>query len=305
MNSGVSIEWGESSGAISYEYCIDESDDDTCDNWINVGNAQSISISNLNPLTTYYWQVRAINDTATIYANGSPTSFWSFTTREDILPPTIIVNQAIDQSDPVIIEPILFTATFSEPVVGFEPGDISFTGSTVFGDLVAAISGDGPTYTISVSGMTGDGSVVVSIPADVVTDLAGNLNTASSSTDNSVRYDDIPPTVTINQTPAQRDPAAQMPIIFDVVFSEPIVGFSSNDIDFSNSNAAGDLIAILVGGGPEFTLFVSGMTGSGDIIVSVPASSVKDLAGNYSLLSSSTDNSVMYLAPILWIPLIH
>jgi hypothetical protein len=34
----------------------------------------------LNPATTYYWQVRAINSYGTTYANGDETNYWRFTT---------------------------------------------------------------------------------------------------------------------------------------------------------------------------------------------------------------------------------
>jgi hypothetical protein len=47
---------------------------------------------------------------------------------------------------------------------------------------------DGTTFEISVSGMTGDGTVIASIPAGGVQDLAGNANLASTSTDNTVTY---------------------------------------------------------------------------------------------------------------------
>ena len=51
-----------------------------------------------------------------------------------------------------------------------------------------SVSGSGTTYVVSVSGITSDGTLIASIPAGMVHDLAGNLNTASTSTDNSVRF---------------------------------------------------------------------------------------------------------------------
>jgi hypothetical protein len=54
--------------------------------------------------------------------------------------------------------------------------------------------------------MTGTGTVVASIPAGRASDLAGNLNTASTSSDNSVTFDGAAPTVTINQAGGQADP---------------------------------------------------------------------------------------------------
>ena len=92
------------------------------------------------------------------------------------------VNQAAAQVDPAGAGPILFTVTFSETVTGFTAADISFAGSTAAGTLVASISGTGPVYTVSVTGMTSAGMVVVSIPAAAAVDLSGQQNAASTST---------------------------------------------------------------------------------------------------------------------------
>src|SRR4029077_2770983 len=76
--------------------------------------------------------------------------------------------------------PILFTVVFSEAVSGFTFADISFTGSTAGGTLLAAVSGSGPTYSVSVTGMTTDGSVSVRVPAAAAADAAGNLSAVSN-----------------------------------------------------------------------------------------------------------------------------
>ena len=50
--------------------------------------------------------------------------------------------------------------------------------------------------------------------------------TASTSTDNMVTFDNVAPTVTINQAAAPADPTGGGPILFDVQFSEPVYGFN-------------------------------------------------------------------------------
>ena len=70
--------------------------------------------------------------------------------------------------------------------------------------------------------MTGNGTVIASVAAGVAHDAAGNANTASTSTDNSVTYDATAPTVTINQAAGQADPTNALPINFTVVFSEAV-----------------------------------------------------------------------------------
>ncbi len=327
----------------------------------------------------------------------------------DTIAPTVTINQAAGQADPTSASPINFAVTFSETVTGFAASDISFAGSTVGGTLSAAVAGAGPTYNVAVSGMTGTGAVVVSVPAGAVTDAAGNASLASTSTDNSVAFstvdttaptvqsinrvgttpttaasvswtvlfnesvtgvgasdfalvttgavtgatittvsgsgsqytvtantgtgngtlglnlvdddtildtsanrlggtgpgngnftgqsytiDKVAPTVTINQAAGQADPTSAGPINFAVTFSETVTGFVASDISFAGSTGGGTLSAAVTGAGPTYNVAVSGMTGTGTVVVSVPAGAATDAAGNTSLASTSTDNTVAY-----------
>lgn len=75
----VTLQWGASSNTASYEYCIDTSNNSTCNaTWVNVGLATSANPT-LNAGITYYWQVRAINAVGTTNANGG--TWWRFSTR--------------------------------------------------------------------------------------------------------------------------------------------------------------------------------------------------------------------------------
>src|SRR5205823_3268164 len=56
------------------------------------------------------------------------------------------------------------------------------------GATTAAVSGAGPTYTITVTGMTQSGNVTATVVAGATQDSAGNPSAASTSTDNTVTY---------------------------------------------------------------------------------------------------------------------
>ena len=140
-----------------------------------------------------------------------------------VTPPTVTINQAAAQADPTNASPINFTVVFSEPVTDFATGDVTL-GRHGRGDHGGTVTGSGTTYNVAVSGMTGNGTVIATVAAGVAQDAAGNANTASTSTDNTVTYDVTPPTVTINQAAGQADPTNASPINFTVVFSEPVTG---------------------------------------------------------------------------------
>src|SRR5206468_3961455 len=130
------------------------------------------------------------------------------------------------------------------------------------------------------------------VPTGVVSDAAGNSNTASTSTDNTVSFDNVAPTVTINQAGGQADPTNASPINFAVVFSDAVSGFTSADVTIGGT--AGGTKTVTVSGGPStYNVAVSGMT-SGTVIATVPAGVVSDGAGNLNTASTSTDNTVTF-----------
>jgi hypothetical protein len=208
----------------------------------------------------------------------------------DMTSPSVTINQGAAQSDPTNSSPILFDVVFSESVTGFTTGDVSLSGSA--GATTATVSGSGTNYTVSVSGMTSDGTVIAYIPTNVAMDAAGNDNTASTSTDNQVVFDMTSPSVTINQGAAQSDPTNSSPILFDVVFSESVTGFTTGDVSLSGS--AGATTATVSGSGTNYTVSVSGMTSDGTVLAYIPTNVAMDAADNDNTASTSTDNEVLF-----------
>lgn len=82
--NGLVLNWTASANANFYEYCVDDTDNDTCNTtWISTGSTPSVTVSNLLPSTVLYWQVRAVNNSGTVYADGG--TWWSFSTTS-VLP---------------------------------------------------------------------------------------------------------------------------------------------------------------------------------------------------------------------------
>jgi hypothetical protein len=78
----LTLSWAASSGATSYQYCYDKTNNNACTTWISTGTSTSVLISSLSANTAYYWHVRAVNTTGTTYSNASSTVFWKFTTAQ-------------------------------------------------------------------------------------------------------------------------------------------------------------------------------------------------------------------------------
>jgi hypothetical protein len=75
----LSLSWGTSPDAVSYEYCYDTVNNNSCDgSWTDVGTSTSTNLSGLDMGASYFWQVRAVNPEGSTQADGG--SWWGFTT---------------------------------------------------------------------------------------------------------------------------------------------------------------------------------------------------------------------------------
>ena len=121
----------------------------------------------------------------------------------DNLKPGVTINQAGGQPDPDATSPIFYDVVFTEDVTGFAAGDVTLSGATA---SVTNVTGGPTDYSVEVT-PTANGIVTATIPAGGATDVAGNTNNASSSSDNDIEFsgagctDGTPSTITI--TPSQ------------------------------------------------------------------------------------------------------
>jgi len=114
----------------------------------------------------------------------------------------------------------------------------------------------------------------------------------------SVAVDLTPPTATINQGATQRDPAYSDPLVFDVQFSEPVTGFTHEDVVIEGTapGECGSRGCVWVEGvGRSYQVTVGWLTGNGSVIARVRPGAATDLSGNVSLASTSTDNTVDFV----------
>ncbi|HEX6943043.1 MAG TPA: hypothetical protein VF128_08935 [Gemmatimonadaceae bacterium] len=120
--------------------------------------------------------------------------------RWDQAAPSVTINQGASQADPTSASSVTFDVVFSEEVFGFQ--DIVLGGTA--NPTTALVTGGPLSYTVTVSGMSTNGTVTASIAAGVAVDAALNSSVASTSTDNSVTWggDPTPPQTTIALSPS-------------------------------------------------------------------------------------------------------
>ncbi len=244
------------------------------------------------PEGTFFYSIRQIVNGQTSSASETlPVTI-------DRTRPQIMVEQFSTQADPTREVYVRYVALFAEPVFGFGPSDISLVGSTAnVTNVEVSVYQDVVPNQIYITGIVSNGDYVrASIPANVLTDAAGNLNMASVSSDNTIVVDNVAPTVTVEQHVEQPDPTDKLPIRYSVVFSEPVTGFSRSSLSFFGSTVdRSNLSSEITGSGSTYEVAIGGLGQMDGILrLSVQSGGGRDLIGNNSSPSTSIDNSVLF-----------
>ena len=120
---------------------------------------------------------------------GEPATDETYTV--DNISPTSVIDQAAGQADPATSLPIEFSVVFNEDVTGFTSSDLVF-GGTAAGTPSGTVTGGPQAFTVSVSGLTGDGTITMSYNTGAASDLVGNSSTLPTLTDNEVTFNGDP-----------------------------------------------------------------------------------------------------------------
>ncbi len=219
------------------------------------------------------------NVTLTLTASGSgiqdeefnalPDDATATVAYTDVTAPTATITPDATTSND---DPLLFTITFGEDVVGVDAADVSATGSET-GDLTMAnfTEVSPAVYTVEVSGMESGEEVTLTLTASgsgIQDDGANDLVDDATAT---VTYDDVTqPTATITPDGA---PSNDDPIVFTITFDEAVTGVDVADLSATGS-VTGDLTlaSFTAVSTTEYTVEVTGMQSGEEVTLTLTAS---------------------------------
>ncbi len=179
--------------------------------------------------------------------------------------------------------PVSFTVTYSDAHFSsatLNAGDITVNSTGTASPSIVTVTGSGTTRTVTLSGITGDGTLGISVASGTAADTAGN--TADSAGPSSFfAVDNTSPTVSISAPSA--GVTAGGPVSFTVTYSD--ANFSSatlnaGDITVNSIGATSPSIVTVTGSGTTRTVTLSGITGDGMLGISVASGTAYDMAGN-------------------------
>ena len=171
-------------------------------------------------------------------------------------------------------------------VTATNPSSASFPGAESPG---TTISIDAGSYSVAESGGPSGYAATLSAGCSGSAVVGGSYTCTITN--------DQKPTETINQAVSQADPTNNASIHFTVQFSEPVTDFDDlTDVTLSGS-ASASVTSITPLGGNAYDVLVTASS-FGTVTATVPAGVAVDAASNPNVASTSTDNTVSYLASV-------
>ena len=199
------------SGAASFECSLDDAPFAEC--------ASPHQVTDLAD-GSHFFAVRAVDDQGKADTDY-PIHFWTV----DATPPTTTIAFT-----DVLPGSIHFTVNFTEPVNGFANDDVALSGTAGATTAVITNLHDRMAFDLAVSGMTGDGTIILAIAAGAATDAAGNGNTAATLT---WTNDTTGPAVTITAAPPDPSNSAEAVFTFSSDDATATIACSLDGADFT------------------------------------------------------------------------
>ena len=212
---------------------------------------------------------------ATDAAGNTNAAATQFSITSDQAAPTLTIGapSAADTTG----GPVTYTVTYvGANTIMLADGDVTLdkTGSA---DGTVAVSGSGLTRTVTISSITGDGTLGVTLAAGTASDTAGNT-AASAGPSSTFNVDNTAPTPTI-AGPAS--PTGSDPFDVTIDFGETVIGFVQGDITVVN----GSVTNVTDNGNGNFTATID-VTAAGQVTVDVAANVADDQAGNANVAAA-------------------
>ena len=176
--------------------------------------------------------------------------------------------------------PVTYTVTYSDANFNSSTlanGNITLNSTgTATGNV--NVTGSGTTRTVTISSITGTGTLGISIASGTASDTAGNTAPAAGPS-TTFTVDNTPPGISIGAPSASLTTSG--PISYTITYSgESSITLSSGNITVNSTGSASAGSVNVSGSGSTRTVQLSSITGDGTLGISIAAGTASDAAGN-------------------------
>lgn len=254
----------------------------------NAGKNLSWTLTGL-PARDYYWSVQAIDSAFA----GSAWATEAF--LPDPTPP--VISLGAPSASLTNVGPVTCSVTYLGAYsITLAAADISLI-RTGTANGVVTVSGTGlSTRTITISNITGDGTLAISIAPGTATNNSGSCLGVGPTA--AVTVDNDAPTIALGALSGSV--TKHGPITCEVTYGgADAITLEAGDVTLAKTGTADGVIAIAESGSTTRTLTISGITGDGTLGISIASGTAHDAAGNAAPAAASGTCVVDNTAPTL------
>ncbi|MEG5250861.1 hypothetical protein QUB67_32530, partial [Microcoleus sp. ARI1-A1] len=220
--------------------------------------------------------------------------------------PTVDGIQLAD-ANPAKADTVNYTVTFNQSVTGVDIADFTLNSTAVTGASIAAVTGSGQTYNVSVNTGKGSGTVGLNLVDNdsINNSLLVPLGDVGQGNGNfmgpTYTIDKTPPTVSF--APVAPDPRNSSVTTIPITFSEPVTNFNTADLTLTNNGVVVPLTGATLNSSDNTNWTLDNLTGltGGDgnyqLSLTAAGSGIADQAGNALNTNASDIWSADFTAP--------
>jgi microcystin-dependent protein len=272
---------GSGSNQLTFAYTVASGNDDT--NGVSLGNLIVLNAGAITDLATNAaaLTLNSVASTANVLV--------------DAIPPTVT---SIDTVDPSVnnLSTLHFALTFSTPVTGLDLGDLDLSISGTVSSTGATITGSGANWTVTLNGVSGDGTLRLNLDTQghAITDSFGNTLTAGHTGDQSYTIDHTAPVVTSVAVPANGTYVAGQDLDFTATFSQAVYVTGTPRVALTLDTGGTVYATYVSGSGTDKLTFTDVVMAGQQDLTGITTASVIDLNGG-TIQDAATNNATLTL----------
>jgi len=192
--------------------------------------------------------------------------------------------------------PVTYTITYGgADTISLVAGNVTLNKTNTANGSVA-VSGTGTsTRTVTISSITGDGTLGISLAANTAQDTAGN-QAAAAGPSTTFTVDNTAPTVSIGSPSASLTSTG--PITYTITYGgADNISLVAGNVTLNKTNTANGSVAVSGTGTSTRTVTISSITGDGTLGISLAANTAQDNAGNQAAAAGPSTTFTVENAP--------
>ena len=237
------------------------------------GNTRTVTLSNITGDGFLGISIAAGTATTDTAGNTAPAAGPSATFAVDNTAPTVTIgapSASITIGGPVSYPVTYVDTNFNNSTLSVGDVTLNPTGTA---NAMIGVTGSGTNWLVTLSSITGDGSLGISIAAATATDTAGNPATAAGPSATFVVDNTAPTVVSITRLNPIAASVNATTLVFEVTFSEPVTGVTTGSFQLTSSGtAAGSIASATSADRTIFDVTVTRVAGDGMLRLDLSAS---------------------------------